>query len=268
MVGRSQLRIVDGDIARLFQKCGKQHVEHAYRRDMSAVNDKLQLRNLLCEISAAAAVACVADDAPSLRPSVGEKECDLRATIAKHTVWIELKHLEDKWLFDKARPPARGRAISMQSYLAGQRSGDRPGAEVLRSKLDGRTHGKPPSGVPEQLPEDGLGLLFLFHSGSPIAECCIRAALFGDGFLGLPDRSGLSVGLADLEYGLHYACNGLFALQRWQRVSACCWVRAPSVLPLFRSPFRLLRTWHNPLAKTPLPPDVALALEGTPTAEL
>jgi len=256
--GKRNLRAANRGIARLSERCGRRAVEDAYRRDMSSVKDELQLRNLLCEVSASAAVASVASDL-SLRPPTGNRHCDMRATIATHEVWIEVKQIEDLWLFDCSRPDERGRALSMRSYLQAGDTVDRPAAEILRSKLDGRAEGRPPDGVPEQLPDDKLGLLFLFYSGLTIDESHIRAALFGDGFLGMPDSSGQSVGLDDPKYALRHACNGLFALRRWQRVSACCWVYAMPSDPC--QPFRVSRIWHNPLAKAPLPPEVAWALQ-------
>lgn len=261
IAGGRNLRAADHGIAHLVERCGQKAVEGAYRRDMSAVSDERQLRDLLCETSAAAAIASIADEPPRLRSRVGQKKCDLTAMIGGHTAWLEVKRVADDWLFDDERPPERGRALSMAAYTEGTRPADRPASDVLRSKLDGRRQGRPPDGVPEQLPDGKLGLLFLFYSSVTIDESHVRAALFGDGFFGMPDASGQSVGFDHADYALQYACNGLFALRRWQRVSACCWVRAPCALPPLCSPFRLLRTWHNPLAETLLPPEVAWALQ-------
>jgi hypothetical protein len=239
LAGRANLKAVNRLVDKLVRRLGETSVAAAYRRDLSGIGSEDALRDLLCEISLGAELSVLTDQIV-LRPKVGGRRSDLRAKIGGHEVWAEVKRYEDRWL---TRESLRlGRALTMRGYRHFGRTVLIPRSQELRQKLD--------ASVPEQLPEDAIGVLFLFHSGSlGRDEQWIAGALFGDAYsLG---------GLTDAKQGIGHKSNGLFVLQRWQRVSACCWVR---IMPDTRRA-RLLRMWHNPLATRVLPSDVPLAIE-------
>jgi len=244
LAGRANLRAANLTVEEFAGRVGKTRVATAYGRDLSGIGSEDLLRDLLCEISLSADLAAVAEEV-ALRPQVAGKRCDLRAKIGGHEIWAEVKRYEDRWFMRDN--PRLGRALTMRGLRDAKRTAHIPRSEALRRKLNG-TDGN--DGVPEQLPDNAMGLLFLFHSGSFGRDTeWIAVALFGDAY-------GLG-GLIDARYGLGHDSNGLFLLQRWQRVSACCWVRASHET----GRTHLLRVWHNPLALRPVPANVIAALE-------
>ena len=242
---QDHLRDLDSVLARLRCQVGAKEMCRAYRRDLSGIGDEWLLANLWCELSLSAEVSAVAEKIV-LRPRVNGKHSDLRAWVGGQDFWGEVKQLEDRWFHKEAAKPSR--ALSMRQFRKAKGMVAIPESEVIRQKLDGRNGNRP---APDQFPPDGIGVLFLFHSGSfALNEHWIRAALFGDAF-------ALATGaVCDPEYAGEHDSNGLFLLQRWQRVSACCWVGHD----LVTGRLRLWRMWHNPVASTPLPGEVCLAL--------
>lgn len=244
VTGTGYLRFAEEALEIIKNLAGPEELKKLGKR-LASVGKEDELVQLLCETSVCAALARLAEPGSLvLEPqTLKGRRCDVKLRLGQTELWGEVKRYSDTWPSNPDREqPAR--ALSVQGHREAP-EGARPArsrAEALRSKLDGKPGEA--KGVPDQLPEGTLNVLFLFEDAwSPLPH--VRAAFLGDEFYFRdPDPEEEAP-----------APDGLFARDRWTKISACCWVTARAATATNQ------RIWLNPRAECPVPAEVAARLE-------
>ncbi len=223
--GRKQLQLADKRLSSLIKSTSERTVGDTYRRDISGVDTKNKVAELLCEIILVDALGGISNAPPVLRPKTKTgKECDVKVVVERSDLFGESKRLADTW-------EGGIRSIAKSPPESKPPDTDRPRAMDLFSKL---------KDVHEQFPQGTLNVLFLFHPSNWNTHVYIKQALFGD-------ASGFDY---SSQPSLHD--DGLYALNEWQEVSACAYSRVNS-----DGTFSIVQIWKNPRANVVLPDTVA-----------
>lgn len=239
--GRDHLSSVEKHLANLVNKCGLQNVVDNYRHDLSGVNSENQVAELFCEISLCASLGEYSQDL-KLRPPTGKgTHSDGLFNMCSINIYGEAKRYVDPWphietIGDNSKKKVSYKRSILQAPSDKKRNDSaRPRSMDLRSKL---------RDVHRQLPDGTVNILFVFHSSLGESQKYITQALFGDSnfFETIPD------------YTLEK--EGLFSIDEWQNISACCLVR---VNPDSKVVFPFL--WKNPRACIELPESVFIKLK-------
>lgn len=234
-ISKTHLKNGEKSLLLLIKCCGLKDVQHAYRRDLSGIATAKRLSEFLCEVFLCSSLSKLSPKI-NLCPSSGKGTfCDVFFRLGDFNVYGEAKRYEDNWPMEETKPSKR----SIVKAKPGEniKEGVRPRYMDLFSKLQG---------VPNQFPEGTLNILFLFHpSMTGEAGRYIRQALFGEHEFFT--KSG--------EPELHE--DGLFALQDWSDISACCFSRIEPV----EGNLQCIAVWRNPRAAEPIPTQVRAALD-------
>lgn len=228
--GRVLLRQADLRIFGLIEKTSEQLVGDTYRRDISGVDSENRLAELLCEISLADALGAISSVAPILRPKIETgTECDVKVVVAGWVLYGESKRLEDTW-------KGGGRSIVKSPPESRPSDAARPRSMDLFSKL---------KDAHRQFPGNALTVLFLFHRSFGETSIYIRGALFGD--------------VSAFDESTHPALydDGLYALDEWQKISACAYS-----LVSHDGTLSIVKIWKNPRANVSLPDSICERLAG------
>lgn len=213
------LQSADKAIGELLDKApNRKTIENGYKNDLSGVDTADQLAQFLCEITLASSLAKLSNIPPQIHPRINEgrnmKGCDVMVNIEGFDVYAEAKRYEDK-------SKTHNRSISQRCHdLCSKINGDRP--------------------VPDQFPDGTINILFVFQSSFLDSEENIKDYI-EQTLCGFTDNS--------VNPPLHE--DGLFSLDKWQKVSACCYVRIEQ-----NKTFKMIKIWENPNANKPVPPVV------------
>jgi hypothetical protein len=227
--GRKQLKLANRTISSLIARTSEKVVGDTYRRDLSGVDTESQLAELLCEITLVEALASISSDTPVLRPKAeAGKECDVKVVVEGTDLFGESKRLADTW-------KGGVRSIAKVSRESRRPDANRPRSMDLFDKL---------KNVHMQFPRNTLNVLFLFHPSVWNTPVYIKQSLFGD-----------AAGFDDSTHPSTYQ-DGLYALPKWQKISACVHSRVND-----DGPFSVVQIWKNPNANVCLVDSLAEKLQ-------
>lgn len=241
-VGEAHLNSLESSAAELVSILGYTEVAAAYRRDLSALTSEQQFAEFACELSICTALSRVAEaNSVRLRPAIPgqRKRPDIRAAFSRCEVFAEVKRYHDKGpgevfadLAELKRHndlPGRNRGENGRSIFlrTGPSLPAKPRMMALVSKLED---------VPDQLPNNAINILFLFHSSFGESQRYIQQALFGETtFFDVPG----SVTISDRA--------ALFARTDWRKVSAVAFVS------YCNNALHCQELWQNPQASVAIP---------------
>jgi len=231
--GADQLDRIDALAAEIIALLGYRSVGDVYRSDLSGYTTEQQVAEFACELSVCAALSRIAKGATLRPPIVGqEKRPDVKVAILGHEIFGEVKRYRDDG------PTPSGRSIGLREQQPAAQAAARPSRPrmmALVSKL---------RGVPDQLPDATINILFVFHPGYGENQRYIQQALFGDASF-LDDPRAIAIGR-----------DGLFAEEGWSKVSAVAYVvDCAGVL-------HCQELWRNPKASVALPAAVQSVIQG------
>jgi len=239
--GRKHISSIDRHLNELVNQCGWQMVSDKYRRDFSGVNSENQVAELFCEIALCASLAKRAKKL-ELRPSTGKGTySDCLFNLNGFDIYGEAKRYVDPWPHTERIVESANKKIpykrSVSKTPPGEKADDsaRPRSIDLRSKL---------RNVPKQLPDGTLNILFLFHPSFGESKKYLTQAFFGDSNFFKTDS------------GFVLEDDGLFSVDDWQNLSACCLCR---VYPDSNVVFTFF--WKNTRAEIELPEIVCKELK-------
>jgi hypothetical protein len=239
---RDDLTRIERYLAELKTLCGRKTVDDNYRRSLSGVDSYDRLAELFSEIALCASIGKLSGKL-KLHPPTGKGTySDCCFYVHSYEVYGEIKRYADSWPHigkpgevDNDKVPYK-RSIAKKP--SGEKSHDtaRPRSMDLKSKL---------RCVYRQFPERCLNILFIFHPGSFGEEPrYIKQALFGDSnFFRTEDEIKLEP-------------DGLFSIDEWRNISACCLARFKPDSKVIYYPL----AWENPHALTAIPRPVLEAL--------
>ena len=237
--GQKNLVSIEMAFTILIDKCGRTEVEHKYRRVLSNVKTVSQVRDRLFEIALCATLGEIFQNL-KLSPETGKgtySDCSCKQN--GFDIYGEAKRYEDPWPIFK-EPDNNSSTIIPNPRSIFKASGEKPETAVrprsmdLRSKL---------YDVHRQFPENTVNIIFVFHPSHGESKKYFRQAFFGDSNY-FRDKSNLN-----LEE------DGLFLLDEWKNISACC-------LTILKSDARVgfPFIWKNPHACVELPKCIAIKL--------
>ena len=206
--GRCNLRVIEHTLSALLDRWTYKTIVDAYRRDLSGIGTAAQLAELFCEIALCASISSLSETL-QFRPPTGKgTHSDFLAKLNGYEIYGESKRYEDPWPhIASPNEPIISKIPNKRSITQsaqGQKPTDsaRPRSMDLRSKLQN---------VPRQFPDQTLNILFVFHrSFVGESQRYITQTLFGD------------ANFFSAENTCTLESDGLFAIEEWRNVSACC----------------------------------------------
>ncbi len=240
--GRDHILSIERQLNLLSNEFGWKNVSDKYRRDLSGLNSENQVAELFCEIALCASLAKHAQNI-ELRPSTGKGTySDCLFNVKGLDIYGEAKRYVDPWPHierigdsknDKKIPYKR--SISKAPPVEKPNDSARPRSMDLRSKL---------SDVHKQFPDGTLNILFVFHPSFGESKRYFTQALFGDS------------NFFKMDSGFVLESDGLFSLDDWKNISACCLCRVNQ-----DSKAGFIFFWKNPRADIELPEVVRKELQ-------
>jgi hypothetical protein len=235
---RDHFGTVERYLTRLKNLCSWETIEDNYRRHLSGVDSESQVAELFCEIALCASLGKVFSNL-HLHPSTGKGTfSDCLFNFQGFDIYCEAKRYADPWppivnpgdVFNEEVPFSR--SIARRPQGERQRDSARPRSMNLRSKL---------LDAHRQFPERNLNILFIFHpSLTGETQQYLTQVLFGDSNF-FPSGDGPVL-----------EPDGLFSIEKWRNISACCLARVDPTLEEVIFPV----VWKNPCALLELPTSV------------
>lgn len=241
--GMNNLATIERHLTDLKNLCGLKTVRDTYRRDLSGADSENQLAELFCEIALCASLGKLSGKL-QLRPSTGKGTySDCLFNFHGFDIFAEVKRYVDPWPYIEKPGDSLKEDIpysrSITQRLSGEKPHDsaRPRSMDIRSKLQD---------VHRQFPEGRLNILFIFHRSLGDTRRYLTQALFGDS------------NFFKNEGGFVLESDGLFYLEEWRNISACCLAsfnpNSEAILPFI---------WKNPRAFVEIPEPVLTTLSST-----
>lgn len=239
--GREHISSIERYLTDLVNVCGWQEVANKYRRDLSGVNSENQVAELFCEIALCASLGRCAKKL-ELRPPTGKGTySDCLFNLNGFDIYGEAKRYVDPWPHIERIGDSSNKKIPYNRSISKTPSGAKPDDSARPRSMDLR--GKLRD-VHRQLPDGTLNVLFVFHSSLGQSKRYLTQALFGDS------------NFSETDSGFILQGDGLFSLDDWQNISACCLCR---VNPDSKVDFTFF--WKNPRANIELPEPVYTELK-------
>lgn len=231
--GKHNVKKIEKYLIDLKRLCGLKAVGDTYRRDFSGVNSEKQLAELFCEIALCTSLGNLSSKL-QLRPSTGKGTySDALFNLHGFNIFAEAKRYDDPWPHidkpgdDPQKLIPYSRSIVQKPLGTERHDSARPRSMELRSKL---------RDVHKQFQEGKLNILFVFHSSFAETIRYLTQTFFGDSNFFNNDQQFV------LEP------DGLFYLEEWQNISACCLARIYAGSDII-FPF----IWKNPRALLQIP---------------
>jgi hypothetical protein len=241
--GRHNLIAMEKYLTELKNICGLKIVGDTYRKEFSGVDSVNRLAELFCEIALCTSLANLFGNI-KLQPATGKGTySDCLFSFCGLDIFAEAKRYDDPWPHiekpgdDPKNDAPYGRSISQRPLAEKSSDLARPRSMDLRSKL---------RDVHRQLPDGTLNILFVFHHSLAESKRYLAQAFFGDANFFNDERC------------LVLESDGLFYLNEWHNISACCLASfIPEIGVIFPS------MWKNPRAQLEIPGSLLDAIEKT-----
>ncbi len=234
---RSNLLIIERYLTWLKKSCEWRVIANNYRRDLSGVNCEDRVAELFCEIALCASLGKISDKL-QLRPPTGRGTfSDCLINLFGFDIYGEAKRYNDPWhpidkpaSFPNEDVPST-RSIVKRPIEKRPHCSARPWSMDLRSKLQN---------VHRQFPKKSFNILFVFLCSFVEVDPKqnLTQALFGDSNFDSVEDFALEP-------------DGLFSVEEWRIISACCLVRIDQDAGIM-----FLNLWKNPRALDEIPSPV------------
>jgi len=227
------LKTIEKCLKELGRLCGLKAIGDNYRKDLSGVNSENRLAELFFEIAICTALGKISGRLQLHPPTDKGTYSDCLFHIQGFDMYAEVKRYVDPWPlikkpgYESNKKVPYSRSIVKSSPSEKPQNSARPRYMDIRSKLHD---------VHKQFPERTLNILFVSDNPLNKTKRSLTQALFGES--NFFKNAGEFVLKAD----------GLFYLEEWHNISACCLARINANLDVI---FRF--AWRNPYALSEIP---------------